>query len=99
MARKQRERVHNEWFRRIEKRSCPCGAKKVEVWSWGEYLLGKWRTVEHFCQRCFEPIRVKLVEHAKPCGCRFELIGYGGQKLPGWLSLDDGQLSLQLKVA
>jgi len=44
---------HNEYFQPIAKRSCNCGNKKCEMYSWGEYVRGNWRTIDHFCQKCF----------------------------------------------
>lgn len=71
------------------------------MWSWGEYVRAKWRTVQHFCKKCWEDtpngfapglhkgIRSKLREHAGVCGCTFELVAYRGQKLPEWMSLGE----------
>lgn len=88
-------RVHREHFRTVmaKRKSCPtCGAKLPlgeSVWSWGEYLYAKWRTVTHFCIGCYEKdVRPLLEDHAKPCGCVFELVGYRGTQLPEWLQID-----------
>lgn len=86
-------RSHNEWFRPVScgnRKSCPrCSAKLLgeSIWSWGEYAIGKWRTVKHFCQRCFaEAVLKPLLGHAGDCGCTIELVGYHCS-LPAWLSL------------
>lgn len=90
---KKKERTHREWFRTVMDRrmSCPrCHAKLPpgeSVWSWGEYVIGKWRTVTHFCKECFPDIQKELVDHAKGCGCQFELVGYQRTSLPDWLTL------------
>jgi hypothetical protein len=86
--------VHNEWFRTVRlggRKSCPtCGLKlgcKEAVWSWGEYHVGKWRTVKHFCRKCYkDEVQTPLVRHAGPCGCKIQLVGRG-QVLPHWLRL------------
>lgn len=70
---------------------CPtCNAALVGdyVWSWGEYVSGRWHTVTHFCENCFPRIvRDKLTAHAGDCGCRISLVGYRGEHLPAWLTL------------
>jgi hypothetical protein len=69
--------------------TCECGAKKAEVWSWGEYVVGKWRTVDWFCEACFaDRVKGRLLAHAAPCGCSFVLEGYRGTTLPAWLTLE-----------
>lgn len=93
MAKKQR--IHNEWFRPVSlgnRKSCPeCHAKlsgAESVWSWGEHVRAKWRTVKHFCKECYpKNVQALLVDHRKDCGCEFELIGYLRIPLPGWLTL------------
>lgn len=86
-----KQRIHNEWFQPIAKTSCPCGARKTQVYSWGEYAAGKWRTVDHFCQACFVTrVQARLAAHAAPCGCTFQLnarTGYG--PLPNWLVMPE----------
>jgi hypothetical protein len=94
MATKQR--LHREQFRTVScggRKSCPSCKKKLgngeSIWSWGEYLYGKRRTVDYFCKECFPEIRQKLVHHAGGCGCQFELVGYQGTVLPSWLTLEE----------
>jgi hypothetical protein len=86
MARKQE---HNEYFRSTTAKRCPCGNKGLTVWSWGEYHIGKWNTVKWFCERCFEE-RVKglLCGHTETCGCTVNIIGYHGEELPQWLTME-----------
>jgi hypothetical protein len=79
-------RVHNEWFRRLSKTKCDCGCKNTEVWSWGEYRYGKWRTIQHFCRACFPAIQEELLKHAEGCGCEFDFISKSG-RLPEWLAM------------
>lgn len=88
-------RVHNEWFRTVSmggRKSCPsCKVKLPQgesIWSWGEYHNAKWNTVLYFCSNCFEhQVKFHLTFHAKDCGCKVELVGYGETKLPTWLKL------------
>lgn len=83
-------RVHNEWFQPISKTTCPCGCKKVQVFSWGNYISGKWYTVDHFCQACFlERVIPQLVSHAKPCGCSFALVPRCGYSIPSWIKMPE----------
>lgn len=75
------------------RKSCPnCKAKLAPyeyVWSWGEYIHGRWFTVTHFCRECY-PVEVKgkLQEHTANCGCKVQLVGKGCN-LPVWLQLDE----------
>jgi hypothetical protein len=93
-------RTHNEWFRTISlgnRKSCPtCGHKLDEsesIWSWGEYVHGKWNTIKHFCKYCFvEQVRDSLEIHKDHCGCTIELVGQG-VKLPFWLRMPDRQIT------
>jgi hypothetical protein len=82
-------RQHNEYFKLIVKRTCSCGQKKTEVYSWGEYVCGKWRTVDYVCQSCFPQVVNRLQSHKDDCGCEFNLVGYRGQALPQWLALPE----------
>ena len=76
-------RTHNEYFRCVAPTKCPsCGSKRVQVWSWGEYVHGKWNTVMHFCDNCIDrEVEPRLLEHAAECGCTFALVGYSGTRL------------------
>ena len=86
-------RQHNEYFRSVSlggRKSCPTCYTPLEagesVWSWGEYLYGKWRTVKHFCKTCAQQAVVQpLTQHAGPCGCVIGLKMYRGEQRPGWL--------------
>lgn len=86
-----KQRTHNEWFQKLAKTKCPCGQKKTEVFAWGEYVNGKWRTVEHFCSTCFvERVQTQLVTHAGSCGCDFNLTARAGHgPLPEWIKMPD----------
>jgi hypothetical protein len=91
---KRRPRDHNEWFRPVSlggRKSCPeCGAALApgeSVWSWGEYVRAKWRTVAHFCKDCYQDrVRKLLLDHQRGCGCGVSLVAYGGGRLPDWLT-------------
>jgi hypothetical protein len=86
MAKDKKPGVHNEWFQQISKRSCPCGQKKTDVFAWGEYLRGNWRTVEHFCEACYSSrVEPRLRNHASECGCTFAFQARSGYSLPAWL--------------
>jgi hypothetical protein len=83
------QRVHREWFRPVSlgnRKSCPtCGEMlgKGSIISWGEYQYGKWRTVKHFCRKCYKTeVKPLLEEHAAECGCTFELMN-----APEWLKI------------
>lgn len=93
-------RIHNEYFRTVSmgnRKSCPnCHYKLGQgesIYSWGEYTRAKWYTVQYFCKTCWDTSysqcpKKRLIEHAKPCGCEFNLVGYQGEKLPSWLTLE-----------
>lgn len=81
-------RVHNEWFMPLTKTSCPCGCRKTEVFAWGEYVNGKWRTISHFCRQCFTTeVIPRLTAHAAGCGCTFSLNARSGYRIPEWIAM------------
>lgn len=88
------DRVHNEWFRPVScggRKSCPtCKAslgRNESIWSWGNYIRAKWRTIGHFCRECYrEEVCDKLLGHTDDCGCSVTLVGYQCV-LPKWLRL------------
>lgn len=86
-------RTHNEYFRPVKDKKCQCGTKASDhpdgVWSWGEYVGGKWRNVMRVCFRCwyFRALPT-LVNHKADCGCAFNLVGYR-TKLPFWISIPE----------
>lgn len=89
-----KQRIHREWFRPVSlggRKSCPNCRSKLEegesVWSWGEYVRAKWRTVAHLCRSCWHAAAEELVKHKDGCGCTFELVGYRCD-LPEWMTLD-----------
>ncbi len=93
-VKKKKERVHNEHFRTVSlsnRKSCPNCAEKLPsgeyIWSWGEYVNAKWRTVRHFCRACYtQSVQGRLLAHKAECGCNFNLVGYH-TGLPLWLKL------------
>lgn len=95
MAKTAKLRQHNEYFMPLAKNKCPTckdgGIRKpVEVWAWGEYQYGKWRTVKHFCSHCFASEVVEpLLGHAGDCGCVINLVARSGYSLPSWLVLKE----------
>jgi hypothetical protein len=92
-----KQRIHNEWFQPIKMPTCKCGQKKTQVFSWGEYVNGKWNTVDHFCEQCFESrVLSRLIDHARPCGCAFQFnarMGHG--PLPNFIKVAEGQCNVQ----
>lgn len=74
------------------RKSCPSCKERLEkdewVWSWGEYVNAKWRTVRHFCKHCFPEVRRDLQVHRDDCGCNFNLICKDSIECPSWLRLD-----------
>lgn len=87
-----RVREHNEYFRSVSmnnRKSCPNCRAKLEgekIWSWGEYVYGRWNTVKYFCKECFsKEVSGPLGSHTDSCGCSVNLIGYNGETLPEWL--------------
>ena len=94
MARKQAQRVHGEYFQAITRKSCPCGSNSVrggvkhQVYAWGEYVRAKWRTVDYFCEKCFQTrVIPQLIAHAGGCGCTFELRARSGHSIPSWIRM------------
>lgn len=89
-----KQRVHNEWFMLLVKRSCLCGCKKTQVFAWGEYVCARWRTVEHFCAACYqERVFSRLSSHLQGCGCSFSLRAKNfDEKDYPWLFLPSGEM-------
>ena len=88
-----KQRNHNEWFRIVSlgnRKSCPTCKTKLgdeAIWSWGEYVNAKWRTVAYFCRQCFaDQVKGKLNNHTGDCGCKVTLRSYRGA-LPEWLAI------------
>lgn len=94
-----KERIHNEWFQTTVSPRCDCGSNKKsrakagkdpQVYVWGEYVSGKWRTIEKVCECCFEESVIpRLRDHARPCGCTFKLEARSGYSLASWLKLPE----------
>ena len=81
-------RIHSEWFMSMSKTSCPCGERKTSVYAWGQYVHGRWRTIEHFCRVCFESRVIgRIMAHAEPCGCVFKFNVRSGNRIPDWIRL------------
>jgi len=81
-------RIHNEWFMPVKVRTCPCGEKKIDVFSWGQYVFGKYRKIDNFCKSCFKTrIIPRLSAHANDCGCLFKVNARATYKIPPWIKL------------
>ena len=87
-------RTHNEWFRTVmgRRKSCPTCKTKLptgeSIWSWGQYICGKWNTVRHFCRSCYQQECLShLKTHQDGCGCEISLVPYSGEEMPKWLTL------------
>ena len=92
---KQRSVVHNEYFRTVllgGRKSCPqCKVKLCDgekIWSWGEYHNVRWYTVQHFCKQCWHEVQARLRQHSWQCHCTYNLVRYGAERLPTWLTLE-----------
>jgi hypothetical protein len=93
----KKQRTHNEWFRPIARKAkCSTCNHVIDkddcLWSWGEYVNAKWRTVKHFCQHCFvEQVQTPLVEHTNGCGCEVTICfkGINHNNIPDWLTLPE----------
>jgi hypothetical protein len=97
--------IHNEWFQPVQKQAyrggsrCPCGMNKADrilarldptMYSWGNYIATRWNNVSYCCENCFQDrIIPRLIKHAIPCGCTFELNARNGYSLPHWIKLPD----------
>jgi hypothetical protein len=84
-------RIHREWFQSLAKTRCPCGRNHTKVFAWGEYVSGRWRTVDHFCEECFSArVIPRIIRHAGGCGCVFEFCARSGHSaLPEWLKVPE----------
>lgn len=75
---------------RGKRKSCPnCRAKLVEsesIWSWGEYINGKWRNVTDFCKECFDEVVLGKCFELQPHRPR-EISIKGGVR-PCWMRLE-----------
>lgn len=92
MTREQLEEPYNSIVGvESSRKSCPTCGEKLEkdefIWSWGEYINAKWRTVKHFCKACFpREVQEPLSSHTDDCGCIVNLVSRG-EELPDWLTL------------
>lgn len=94
-----RQRIHNEYFRSLKKTTCDCGEKKTQVYSWGEYVRVCWRSVAHFCVKCFATrVLNRLITHKGECGCGFELVWKGSGKKPEWLKVEEPTCKVEEKI-
>lgn len=83
-----RQRTHNEWFMQLAKK-LPKSHKGCDgtQYAWGEYVRGKWYTIQHFCKCEFPAIVQQLNSHTQQCGCDVKAQAQQGTKLPTWLAL------------
>jgi len=80
----------NLYVRALAKKSCPnCGEKNNPL-SFGEYVSGKWRTIEHCCEKCFPSAILPLVERFKLHNNNraVDLVSYQGFTIPSWAKLE-----------
>lgn len=90
----KKQRIHREWFQQVSlghRKSCPeCKAKLEQgesIWSWGEYINAKFRSIQYVCKSCWPDVQAKLQNHASNCGCTFELVTRWGVTQPAWMQL------------
>ena len=93
-----RQRSHNEWFQTTTRCRCDCGltgrdrATKgldPQGYIWGEYVSGRWRTIQYVCQNCFPEVLRRLKAHTDPCGCTVNFCARSGHDIPEWMT--DGE--------
>lgn len=92
--RQGRKTPHNEYFQPVVRKACPCGSNskrggtKHQVFGWGEYVRATYRTIDYFCEVCFQTRVVpRLTRHAKECGCEFNLMVRSGHSIPQWIRM------------
>lgn len=85
-SRKPKPRIHNEYFQPL----APKTKRDISEprYAWGEYVYGKWRTVEHFRQSDLPRIKAMLQEHANQCGCSIVANSRSGYRIPDWLQFE-----------
>jgi hypothetical protein len=95
LAKKPKPRVHREWFKPVSRggrKSCPTCRAKLEpgesIWSWGEYVYGKFRAIRDVCKNCWSGLVSDLKAHTDDCGCTVELVPYHAAK-PAWMTLGE----------
>lgn len=97
---------HNEWFHPLAKKVCACGQSKhklrkdpvkaaaFQVVAWGEYVYGKFRTVDHVCPECVDERMIsRLFDHLKKCGCAFAFKARCGYSLPEFIKAREARLN------
>lgn len=104
---------HKEWFRSVSQKMCDCGAsafrlrklgkleqaRAFQVYAWGEYCYGKWRTIKKVCANCQDGLYHQLQAHLDACGCSFEFTMYRGAEKPVWLKELEARLAGGAKSA
>jgi hypothetical protein len=108
------QRIHREWFMPVQtaagRTTCPCGMTRKQreaqggdtsLYACGEYSRARWSTWDYCCRHCFQSriVRGRLLPHAAPCGCTFELQPRSGYRLPDWMVLPAGFNSCPTKAA
>jgi hypothetical protein len=88
---KAQQRNHNEWFMPLARKAkhCPCchsiEPQQSGLYAWDQYVYGKWKTITHFCQACFEThILSQLKDHTGTCGCTVTFCTRSGYSMPEW---------------
>lgn len=76
------------------RKSCPACKAKLEpnefIWSWGEYVNARFRSITHFCKSCFKVnVLDPMAKHTDECGCRIEFRRRGSIPMPAWLTLPE----------
>lgn len=82
--------IKHLYFRQVMKRrkSCPnCRTKTEEVYSVGEYVNAKWRTVQYLCGNCTKDFLFRVKEFEKRQTCIITFVGYRGEEVPFNLSI------------
>jgi hypothetical protein len=88
---------HREWFMPIKKKRCPCGRGREPVMAWGQYVHARWRTIQHFCEKCFGDVLARMKAHVTACGCSFEFQARSGYELPAWLREKQQQVAQEIQ--
>lgn len=93
---KIRVKQRKEYFRSVSlgrRKSCPSCHRELDrgesIWSWGEYVHGKWYNITKLCKHCWKERwrDALLVAYAN---YEIHLHGYRGEELPEWLTLEEG---------
>lgn len=71
------------------KKRCPCCNTELNgenYYSFGEYIRGKWRTIIHACEKCYDQqVLPQIKRYTQAHNRSVRITGYRGCKVENWM--------------